>query len=470
MRTRAGHLAICAADGSADRPSATTPRLYRFPPFTRRQLANGVEIIIASVPRLPLVSIRVVVDAGAATESSQLAGVATLTARALAEGTTRLAAAGLADAFERLGGSLTSFATWDDVTVTTSVLRDRFPAVLELLGEVLMTPAFQDREIDRLRAERLAELLELRAEPRGLADEMFESMVYAPTSRFSLPEGGSTKTVASLNRDRIREFYDERFQPGGTTVIVVGDLTTDHIIDRVGGVFGGWGGKTPAMTPRIALRSREHTAISVVCRPGAPQTELRAGHVGLPRRHPDYYAVVVMNTMLGGAFNSRLNLNLREQHAFTYGASSSFDWRRDAGPFAVSTAVETDVTGASVSEITRELTRIREEPPTAEELTHIISYLDGIFPIRFETTEAIAAALASLKVFGLPEDYYDTYRSRIRAVSSSDIETVARDHVHPEQLQIVAVGDHERIGPQLESLNMGPVRYYDADGVEMSRH
>jgi zinc protease len=192
-------------------------------------------------------------------------------------------------------------------------------------------------------------------------------------------------------------------------------------------------------------------------RSGAPQSELRLGHVGLRREHTDYFNVTVMNAILGGVFNSRINMNLREKNAFTYGASSSYEWRRDAAPFLVSTAVATDVTAPAIREILAELERMQQAPPTTDELSLSTSYLDGVFPIRFETTDAIAGALAGLLTLRLPDDYYDTYRDRIRAVSAEDVLRAARDHIHLDRLQVLAVGDRAHVLPSLDGLPLGDV-------------
>jgi zinc protease len=184
----------------------------------------------------------------------------------------------------------------------------------------------------------------------------------------------------------------------------------------------------------------------------------------VPRRHPDYFPIVVMNAILGGLFSSRINLNLREAHAYTYGAFSSFDWRRDAGPFSVATAVRSDVTDAAVREILVEIDRMRAGEVSDSELTLATSYLDGVFPIRFESTTAIANALASLVSYGLPNDYFDRYRANIRAVTATDVLNAARTHVRPDHLQIVAVGDPALVRAPLEQLSVGPVLLYDSDG------
>jgi zinc protease len=202
--------------------------------------------------------------------------------------------------------------------------------------------------------------------------------------------------------------------------------------------------------------------ITIVPKAEAPQSELRIGHVGLPRPHPDYFDVVVMNAILGGLFNSRVNLNLREKHGYTYGAFTAFDWRRAAGPFVASAAVRSDATDASVREVLAEIDRIRGDRVGDDELSLAISYLDGVFPIRFETTAAIAAALSSLVVYGLPGDYFDTYRERVRGVNADRVLRAAREHLHPERMQIVAVGDAGTITEPLRALGIGPVELFDA--------
>lgn len=441
----------------ARRPTPGPSRPYRFPAFERRRLPNGLELLVAPVRRLPLASIRFVLDAGARDESRGLAGVAALAGAALAEGTERLDGAALADEFERLGGSLSTYATWDATHLRTTVLATRFEPALRLMTEVLRTPAFPVREVERLRQERLAELLELRSEPRGLADERFASALYRPGSRLSLPEGGSEVTVAAIPAEACREWHSARIAPGVAALVVVGDVDPARVADLATELLGSWGTETPApVTVDDEPVSRERT-VSLLHRPGAPQSELRLGHVGLRRSHPDYFDVVLMNAILGGVFSSRINLNLRERNAYTYGAFSAFDWRRDAGAFCVSTAVATAVTANAVREVVAELERMRSEPPGANELSLAQSYLDGVFPIRFETTEAIASALASLRTLRLPDDYFDTYRDRIRAVTTDAVHRAAAAHLHIDRLQVLAVGDSEHVLAPLAALDLAPV-------------
>jgi zinc protease len=439
------------------RPTIGQSRPYRFPAFERTALPNGIELLIAPVKRLPLVTIRFVVDVGARLEPRSQAGVATLTAAAMAEGTMRLDAGALADEFERLGGSLSSYATWDATHVRTTVLSSRLRDAFSLLAEVLREPALVPREVNRLKEERLAELLELMSEPRGLADERFTSSLYRSDSRLSVQEGGSERTVTPLTVEACRAWHSSNFAPSVTAVVLAGDVDVDEALSLATEKLGDWVAAEPAPVIVDDSPSRDYRSVRLLDRPGAPQTELRLGHVALPRLHPDYFSVVVMNAILGGVFNSRINLNLRERNAFTYGAFSSFEWRRDAGPFVVSTAVATPVTGAAIREVIAELDRMRNTAPSPDELSLSTSYLDGVFPIRFETTDAIAGALASLRTLRLPNNYYDTYRDYVRSVTIDDVAMAAQKHLHLNRLQVLALGDREQVAPLLSDLELGPV-------------
>jgi zinc protease len=335
---------------------------------------------------------------------------------------------------------------------------------MSLLVEALRWPAFPEREVERLKDERLAELLELKSEPRGLADERFASALYRDSSRLSLPEGGSEHTVAGITSDGCRAWHSSRFAPATLTVVIVGDVAAGEAESLCNRLLGDWVATAPA--PQVVDDAPAITTprIRIVNRPNAPQTEIRLGHVGLRRDHPDYFSIVVMNAILGGVFNSRINLNLRERNAFTYGAFSAFEWRRDAGPFVVSTAVATAVTVPAVQEIIAEIDGMRAAPPAGDELSLAVSYLDGVFPIRFETTDAIAGALASLKTLRLPDDYYDTYRDRIRSVTAETVLAAAQKHLRRDALQLVAVGDAAQIADGLAGLALGPLEVVDGTG------
>lgn len=446
------------------RPKPAAPRAYQFPRFERSSLPNGVKLVVAPIRKLPLVTITVIADAGAVSDPVNRAGVAQLTAKLLLEGTTTADGAAITDRFERLGASIEAHADWDAAAVTVTMLADNLGPALQLLGEVLRTPAFQQREVERLKNERLAGLLQLRAEPRGLADELFARFLYDDASRYARPDGGDEESVRAVTRDDIARFYGERYSPAGMTLVAAGDVSMETMVRLADDVLGDWRGGAPRPAQSSDRAARRQRAVHIVAKPDAPQSELRIGEVGLPRRTPDYFPAVIMNAVLGGLFSSRINLNLREVHGYTYGAHSYFDWRRQSGPWVVATAVESDVTHAAAVEVIKEIDRFRAELVTEEELSLATSYLDGVFPIRFETTAAIASALASLVVYGLPDDWYDTYREHVRSVTREQVLSAAQQHLHPEQLQMVVVGNPTAIRGKLEEIGFGPVRTYDTMG------
>ena len=449
----------------AARPTPGAPREYHFPRFERRRLDNGIELIVAPVTKLPLVTVAILSDAGSVCDPAGREGIAQLVAKLMLEGgTVNCDGAELTERFERLGASIESQADWDAGAITMTALSEHLADSFDLLSEVLRTPAFRAREVERIKAERLAELLQLRTEPRGLADELFSRFLYSPSSRYARPEGGDEQSVAAIDRDQILAFYENRYCPGGTTVIVAGDITADRAEELSRRAFGGWTGGKPNRTPADDLPSARERGVHIIAKGDAPQSELRIGHVGIPRNHPDFFPVNVMNAVLGGLFNSRINLNLREVHGYTYGAFSGIQWRREAGPFVVSTAVKSDITDAAAREILSEINRIRAEAIAPEELSLATSYLDGVFPIRFETTAAIAAALAVLVVHALPDDYYDQYRARVRGMTVEKILDAAQRHLHPDSLQMVVVGDPAVIRGPLEQFGFGAVALYDTVG------
>jgi zinc protease len=445
------------------RPRPSAPRSYHFPRFERATLANGLRLYVARVPKLPLVSISAVTDAGATAERDGYEGAAALTAQLLLEGTPGLDGAALADRFERIGTSVEAKADWDAATVSLTVLAEHLRDALSLVRDMLRAPAFPEREVARLRDERLAELLQRRAEPGALADDHFARAVYASGARYAVPAAGNTESVRRLTAATVRRFHETHYRPAATTLVLAGDVTSANAHALADELFGDWSGTAVTTNRRTVDTAPAGSIVRVVAKADAPQSELRVGHVGLPRRHPDYFAATVMNAVLGGLFSSRINLNLREEHGYTYGAFSAFEWRRDAGPFVIHTAVRSDVTASAVREILREIDGMRSAPIDEEELTLATSYLDGVFPIRYETTAAIATALSNLVIHDLPEDFYDEYRGRIRSVTRQDVLRAAQQHLHPDQLRIVAAGDPEVIAGPLAEIHGAPVEVVPPD-------
>lgn len=445
---------------SASRPPRPVPgpsRDYRFPHFERRSLPTGLSVVVAPIPRLPIATVLAVVDAGAVTDPRGREGAALLTARLLLEGAGDRDGPELSEAFEQRGATIESSADWDcavvSMTVTTAHLRGAF----ELFADVVRRPSFRVREVERLKSERLAELIQQRAEPRGLADEAFNAVLYERSSRYSVSDGGTETSIAAIGVEDITGLYAARYSPTTTTLIVAGDITVDQALELVSASFGDFHGSAARTVVAEQPPARGTRATHLVPKADAPQSELRIGHVGVPRMHEDYFDIVVMNAIFGGLFNSRINLNLREAHAYTYGAFSAFDWRRAAGPFVISTAVQSDVTVQAIQEVCNEVDRMRREPVPADELSLATSYLDGVFPIRYETTAAVATALANQVIYGLPDDYFDRYRERIRAVTVDSVKRAAEKYLNPSAMQVVVVGDPAVLSQPLAALGFGQV-------------
>jgi zinc protease len=445
----------------ATRPNAGPPRTYRFPEFERRTLGNGLRLIVAPMHALPVVTVTAVVDAGAIAEPTNSYGVAHLTAHLLLEGAAGYDGEALTEALERSGTAIDADVDWDATTLTMTALSSALPSAFAHFANVLTSPTFPEAPLERLKGERIAEILQVEAEPRELANEQFGRFLYRDGSRYQVAVGGGKESVTALTREDVVTFYTRRYTPKSVTLIFAGDITVEAAEQLAQEAFDAWSGVTPAEVLVNDAAARTSRAVHIVHRPDAPQSELRVGHVGVPRHHPDYFPITVMNAILGGLFGSRVNLNLREAHGYTYGAFSSFDWRHGSGPFVVSTAVASNVTAPSIQEILLEIDRMRRDAVTESELSLATNYLDGVFPIRFETSSAVAAALEQLVVFGLPDDWYDVYRTNIRAVSSADVLAAAQAYLHPEQLQFVIVGDAAAIRDPLEALELGPVGVHD---------
>jgi zinc protease len=441
-----------------ERPTPGTPRPYDFPDVARTRLSNGLTVAVVDLPGRPLVSGTLVLANGAVDEPDADAGATVLAARALTEGTERYDAVALVEASERLGAALHAEAGWDATSIGVDVPSARLEPALELLAEVLHHPTFPEAEVDRLRDERLNDLLQAEADPRRRAEEAFAATIYSSGSPYRRPSGGLKPTVETLDASRLRAAYERGLDPARATLIIGGDLGGQDVPAIAERLLGSWGpspraSRTGAIVAEGAIRER---FVKVIHRPGSVQTEIRIGHVGLPRRIADFHALSVMGAILGGLFNSRLNTKLREEKGYTYGAGAGFDLRRAAGPFAARAAVNTEVTVPAIADTLAELERMRSEPVTAAELKAAKDYLIGVFPLRFETPGPVVGALAGLAIHELPDDELARYRPAIEAVTAGDVQAAAQ-HIRTEAAVILLVGDADAFGADLEAAAFGPV-------------
>jgi zinc protease len=441
------------------RPTPGLPLPYDFPAFERSRLANGLTLITAHLAGRPLVSAALLMLNGAADEPPEWAGATILAARALSEGTERYNAIELVEASERLGASLHAEASWDATSAAVEVPGERLSAALELLAEMVHRPTFPASEVERLRDERLNDLLQARADPRRRAEEAFTETIYTSDSPYHRPGGGTPETVARLDRDVLRAAYERGLDPSRATFLVTGDLVGLDVPGLIERLFGEWrpSAHVHGLQPIHATAAGGPTRVRLVHRAGSVQTEVRIGHVGVPRRVDDYASLSVTGAILGGLFNSRLNMKLREEKGYTYGASAGWDLRRAAGPFGARAAVNGEATTPAITDILTELRRIRDERVTDAELRAARDFLIGVFPIRFETPGAVLGALAGLAVHGLPDEELTRYREHIEAVTVDDVLATAQHRIDVDHLAIVLVGDADTIGTELEAAGFGPM-------------
>jgi predicted Zn-dependent peptidase len=348
-------------------------------------------------------------------------------------------------------------AGWDSAVASVSTLTDRWAEAMDLLAEMVLAPSFPDAEVERVRDQALARIRQRSKDPSALAADRSIGFWFADGEPYSRPVRGTEETVSRLGTPDLQAWVERAYRPEGAGLVVAGDVDPDEAQSVLESLVSGWEG--PAAVPDAPAGRPRHDApaVHVVHRPGSVQSELRLGHPGAPRSIPDHAALVVANSVLGGTFGSRLNMNLRESKGFTYGVRSGFAFRRGPGPFSISTAVDTDVTADAVREAVGELRRYVADGPTEDEVRAARDYIAGVFPLRLETTGRVAMRVAELLVHDLPEDDWTQYRDAIRAVDATAAHAAARRHMHPDRLVCVVVGDADAVAPGLESLELGPV-------------
>jgi predicted Zn-dependent peptidase len=423
-----------------------------------RKLANGLTVMYVRRAEVPTVQGTLVVrGAGSTDDPAEIPGLASFTASMLDEGAAGRSSLQLADALETLGADLSANAGWDATQVNLYALRGNFAEALQLMADVVARPDFPEREVSRLREERLTALARSRDEPSAIANNAFPALVYGaqhPYGRFATSEA-----TRRLDRARVQAFHAARYRPESSTLVLVGDVEPGTMHPVVERALGAWRatGAAPAATPALAAPTIARSVVYLVDKPGAAQSQIRIGHPGVARNSPDYFALQVLNTILGGSFTSRLNTNLREVHGWSYGAGSGYSMRQNAGPFTAQAGVVTAKTDSSVVEFMRELSRIRTEPVTAEELDKAKRYLALGFPQSVETNPQVAGQLAGLVTYGIEPSFLSTYVQRVMAVTVDDVRRVANQYVRPDNAVIVVVGDRSKVEAGLRAANVAPV-------------
>jgi len=449
-------LAQQALDRSKPPALGPVPSL-KLPPVEKRTLSNGLQVWVIGVHKVPTVHLELTIRAGIAEDPPAKFGLASLAADMLDEGAGTRNALQISDAIDFLGAELSATGAVDATYVDLRVPVARLAAALPIMADVVARPTFPEAELKRLREERLASLLETEDDPEQLIQVAFPRLVFGARHRYGTSAIGTATSLKAITVADLKAFHAAHYRPANAVLVVAGDVTADFIVPQLEKALAGWKG-APGSKPAVAGEAAQQTArrVFLIDKPGAAQSQIHIGWVGVPRATPDYFALRVLNTILGEAFTSRLNNNLREVHGYAYGASSLFDMRASAGPFFASAGVQTDKTSEALKEFFNELTRIHEPVPAAE-LDKAKNYLALQMPRNFETSRATANALARAYVYNLPADYYSTYADHVRAVTAADVKRVADKYIQPDKFAVVIVGDRKVIEPGIKALNLGPI-------------
>jgi len=451
-------LSAQAPDRSKAPVPGPTPSLT-LPAVQTTRLSNGLRVQLVEMHEVPLVKIGLVVPAGAAEDPAGKFGVASLTAAMLDEGAGTRSALEIAEEVAYLGATLTTGSSYDASSVTAGVPVARIEPTLALMADVVVRPTFPDAELERLRTEILTGMLQARDNPAAIASLAFPRLLYGTAHRYGTAENGTPESVKAIAVDDLRAFYRTRYRPDTATLTVVGDVTKDQVVPMLERVFGGWKaeGQPPARADLPDAPQPASRSIVLVDKPGAAQSQVRIGWVGVPRATPDYFPLTVANTLLGGSFTSRLNTNLRETHGYAYGAFSQFAMRREAGPFFAGAGVQTDKTAESVREFFNEFDAIRTPIPV-DEFGKAQRNVALSFPGEFETAGDLLARLQAKVALDLPDDVYATYVQKVSAVTPAEALKAMTARVQPSKFLVVVVGDREKVEQPLRALGLGPVR------------
>jgi zinc protease len=438
---------------SSRMPKPLEARPVTFPPYEIRTLANGLKVVVVTQHEQPAVSLRMIVRAGAANDPQGRAGLANMVASLLDQGTATRSAGDVAEAIDYIGGALGAGAGTDLSFVNAIVMKDNFADGLTLLSDVARTPAFAPQEIERQRDQVVSALGVNAGDPEWVADAVIDRLIYG-FHPYGLPGAGTATSVAAITRDDIVAFHQRWYAPNNAILAIVGDLSLDEAFAGAERVFGGWARRdVPAVRASEAPDATRR--VIVVDRPGAVQTEIRVGNVAIPRKHADYEALDLAVKVLGGEGANRIQRVLRSERGLTYGASADIQALKQTGGIVAETDTRSETTGEALRLVVDEFFRLQREPVFELELADAQAYLTGNFPLTIETPDAIALQVLNVLFYDLDVKDLETYRARVNAIKSDDIQRVARGYLKPARLSIVLVGDARLIEPQLKSVGFG---------------
>lgn len=442
-------------------PEALAPVPFNIPQAFQTTLENGLRIVIFEDRRLPLVSYRLAFMAGDVNDPTDSIGLTSAMASMLTEGTENYSSLALAEKIERLGASISASSSDDFTVIAASTLALYNSEILQLMSEIVFRPTFPEDELDLYKRNTIENLKFQRSQPNFLANEQTARLLYGehPYSRVS----PAAKDIEKLSFEALSRFHGHRFIPNNAVLITVGDIQRDSLLKEIEEHFGDWGQGTAPESTFPVLPTRDQASLTIVDRQGSAQSNVVLANLALSRNDPDYFAVLVMNQVLGAGASSRVFMNLREEKGYTYGAYTRVDAKKLAGDFEATAEVRTSVTGDSLKEFFYELNRIRDEKVSDDELADAKNFLTGVFPIRAETQEGLTNLIVSQELYNLPNDYLQTYRDDVNAVTVEDVQRVGKKYIEPDNMAIVIVGDAEEILPQAKPYSAN-IEIFDTDG------
>jgi zinc protease len=456
-----------AQDYSKNLPKPGPDPKFALPKIEKQKLSSGLEVWLVRQPELPIVSMNMVFNSGGTVDPIGKSGLASLTASLLDDGTSSRSAIDVANQLQSIGATLGTGSGWDSSSVSLQTLTKNLDQALDIYSDVIVNPAFPEKELENVRNRLLVGLRQRRDNPNAIASVVYNNLLYGKNHPYGNQLGGNDTSIKSFSQDDLRKFYETYYRPNNAVLIVVGDAEMKTLKPKLETAFAKWkpGNAATANVPAPAAFGKP--GIYLVDKPGAAQSVVLIGQVGVSRDNPDYYALQVMDSILGGTSSSRLFMNLREDKGYTYGAYSGFSFRRGAGPFTASGDVQTAVTKESVIEFIKELNGIRGSIPVTEsELEANKQSLIRSFPGNFETNGQISNQLGALFTYGLPETYFNDYITKVNAVTVEEVNRVANKYLTPDKMAIVIVGDKAVIEPKLKEIDVlgKTVRLLDAEG------
>jgi len=448
-------------------PEAGTPPMAKFPMMQRTTLSNGLQVILAERTSVPLVNFTLLVDAGYAADQFGLPGTASLTMEMIDEGTKKRTALEISDELAMLGANLGASANLDQCVVSLSTLKSTLDQALDIYADVVLNPSFPEEDFKRSKDMRIAKIQREKVTPTQMALRVFPRLLYGEQHAYGNPLTGSgtEESVARITQEDLRKFHRTWFKPNNATLVVVGATTMNEIKPKLEKLFKEW---KQGDVPRKNIGNVDmplRSTVYIVDKPGSIQSIIFAGHVAPPKANPDEIAIETMNNILGGSFSSRVNMNLREDKHWSYGAGSFFTGARGQRPFIAYAPVQIDKTKEAMVELLKELKDITGlRPPTADELAKAKDNQTLELPGSWETINAVSGYINQIVRFGLPDDYFDTYAAKVRSLSQEDISAVAKKVIHPDRLIWVVVGDRSKIEVGIRELGFGEIKFIDSDG------